>query len=257
MRKFLRLLRKDLEASKWPLTVLSGVSLIWHLFLRFKLESTWSKNEVMVLLWLPLLFLPFWLIWESFQTLRTEWREDTAYTLLVLPVPGWYITLSKLAGLLVEYTLLLAVNIGGILLMFKVRLPEMFGSLLVEIPISWLARTMFLVYLASLGVFAYLVVFIQLAFVVSKMVGRLQGLVAFWVLFLAGWFVSRMGQLLEPLFRWVPGVPLDKLFQTERIGVTFDSFIWNLSPQIGLWLATFGLFILTAWLLEKYVEIND
>lgn len=257
MGKFLRLLRKDLEASKWPVTMLSGVSLIWYLFLRLKLESTWSLSQVMFLLWFPLMFLPFWLIWESFQTLRTEWREDTAYTLIVLPVPGWYITLSKLLAMFVEYSLLLAVNIGGILVIFRTQLPEMFGSLLQELPVSCLIRSMFILYLASLGIFTYAIVFIQLAFVVSKMVGRLQGLVALWVLALASWFVNRMGILLEPLFRWVPPVSLDRLFHMERVGVTYDSFLWNLSPQIGIWLAVLALFILTAWLLEEYVEINE
>lgn len=254
MSKFLRLLRKDLEASRWPVGILSGLILLFMLFVRYKISTGWAVESAMITLALPLLFFAPWFVWQSFQTLRSEWKEDTVYTLLVLPVPGWYITLAKLVGLFVEYTVLLAVTLGGASLIL--------GRIFLEltpptVPIAWIIRNGFIVYLISLGILASVVIFIQLAFVVSKMVGRFQGLVALWVLVLANWLVGQMGMLLEPLFRWIPPIPLEQVFRLEQIGLELQRFDYYPAPKIGIWLGTILLFILTAWLMEHYVEIND
>ena len=253
MSKFLRLLRKDLEASRWPLGILSGLILLFMLFVRYKISAGWALESAIITVALPLMFFVPWFVWQSFQTLRSEWKEDTVYTLLVLPVPGWYITLAKLVGLFVEYTILLAVTLGGASLIL--------GRVLLEFtptaPIAWIIRNGLIVYLISLGILASVVIFIQLAFVVSKMVGRFQGLVALWVLILTNWLVGQMGMLLEPVFRWVPPIPLERVFRLDQVGLELQRFDYHLAPKIGTWLGTILLFILTAWLMERYVEIND
>ena len=50
--------------------------------------------------WVPMGFLPLWALWTSVQLYRQEWRENTSYLMLSLPVRAWKITSAKLAALL-------------------------------------------------------------------------------------------------------------------------------------------------------------
>ncbi|NLJ79805.1 MAG: ABC transporter permease subunit [Firmicutes bacterium] len=250
MLPFLRLLRKDLESIRWPLGIISGLSAGLIVFLRFKLAGGWHEDLVGILMAAPLMFLPFWLFWQSFQSLRTEWREDTVYTLLCLPVPGWQLTLSKLCTIAAEYTVYL-----GVVAAANALFNPFAGEILASFPASWLLRNGFLFYLIGLSQVVSSVIFIQLAFVVSKMVGRLQGLVSLWTFFLAFWVTGRMGGLLEPLFRWIPAVPLHRLFRLDLIGRPIVSY-WDAAPKISQGLIIFGFFWLTGYCLENYVEVN-
>ena len=253
MKRFLRLLRKDLQASLLPMGFLSGITIILMFFTRFKISTRgWPVEATLVAVAIPLVFLPLWLLWQSFQTLRSEWREDTVYTLLVLPIPGWKVMLAKLLTLWIEYTVLLAVILIGTLLFLG---PVVQEAMEVLPSVIWTVRNGLLLYLFSLAMLAAVVIFVQLAFVVSKMVGRVQGLVAIWTLVLSGWFIDKLGMLLEPLFRWVPRLPVHKLFQLEdvRRGIVIE---WNLAPEIGTWLGILAMFVLTSYLFEHYVEVN-
>lgn len=258
MKRFLRLLRKDLEASKLPTGLLSGIILGLMAIVRFKLGDLGSDYKsaaffaIVLTVTLPILFLPLWLFWQSFQSLRSEWREDTVYTLLVLPVPGWHVTLAKLIGILVEYSVLLVVSVGGGLLLFW-RMIEPFWNALPST--SWILGNAFLLYLVSALALAAFVILMQLAFIVGKLVGRAQGLVAIWTWILASWLVGRLGSFLEPIFRWVPPIPLHRVARLELLGrdVLLD---WNIASQLGTFLGVIGLFWLTSYLFEHFVEIN-
>lgn len=253
MTRFFRLLRKDLQASLLPLGFLSGITLIVMLFTRVRIATgSWPMETALAAVSLPLVFMPLWLLWQSFQTLRVEWREDTVYTLLVLPVPGWKVMLAKLAAVCIEYSVLLGVTVLGTLIFFapqvQLAMEVLPGSL-------WAVRNGILVYLFSLAMLASVVIFVQLAFVVSRMVGRAQGLVALWTLFLSSWLVDLCGSLLAPLFRWLPALSLDKLFRLYEIeaGIVVN---WRLASEIGSWLGILGLFVLTGVLFEHFVEVN-
>ena len=253
MKRFLRLLRKDLQASLLPMGFLSGITIILMFLIRFKISTgSWPVEASLAAVAIPLVFLPLWLLWQSFQTLRSEWREDTVYTLLVLPVPGWKVMLAKLSAIWVEYTGLLAVTVIGTLLFFAPLVQE---AMQVVPSVAWLVRNGLLLYLVSLATLASVVIFVQLAFIVGKMVGRLQGLVAIWTLILSGWLVDKLGVLLEPLFRWLPTLPVHRLFRLEEVrqGIVVE---WNLAPEIGTWLGILAMLVLTSYLFEHYVEVN-
>lgn len=256
MKRFLRLVRKDLEASKFPTGLLSGIIFGLMVFIRYKIGDYYlGPHEhmiAMLIIGLPLIFLPLWLFWQSFQSLRSEWREDTVYTLLVLPVPGWQVMLSKLLGIWAEYTVLLLVSLGSGLLLFWSTIKPLWQVLPST---SWILWNGFLLYLVSLGILTTFVIFMQLGFIAGKMVGRVQGLVAIWVWVLSSWLVSRIGGFLEPLFRWIPPIPLHRIGQLELLGqdILLD---WNISSQLGSFLCLVALFWLTSYLFEHFVEIN-
>lgn len=253
MKRFFGLLKKDLEASRIPVAFLSGITLLIMLFVRYKISSgAWPLETAIAAIAIPTMFTPLWLMWQSFQALRSEWREDTVYTLLVLPVPGWQVMLAKLVSIWAEYTVLFVTIVAGGLIFFW----SLLNPILTMLPsLSWLLRNVFLLYLASVYALAGYVIFIQLAFVVGKMVGRFQGLVAIWTLVLANWIVGRLALLLEPLFRWLPTVPLHDVFRLQQLERNIVLEL-NLAPHIGLILGTIGLFCLTSYLFEHYVEIS-
>lgn len=253
MKRFAKLLSKDLEANRLPVLFLAGMILILMAYARFKLaQYPWAQYHLFYAVALPAGFLPFWLIWQSFQTLRSEWREDTVYTLLVLPVSGWQVLLAKLVSICLEYTFLFWVITGGTWLFFKNVLVELWTF----VPDSlWLVWNLFWLYAAGLLGVAVLVIYVQLGFVVSKLVGRLQALVALWVWVLGAWLVDRVGLLLQPLLGWLPSISVDRLLGWERVHIDLSVDL-NLAPPVGAGLALVGLFFLAGYLFEHYLEIN-
>ncbi|HHT42136.1 MAG TPA: hypothetical protein GX014_01855 [Firmicutes bacterium] len=254
MKRFLKLVLKDLEGSRLPTLFLSGITLVFMAFVRYKVSfGSWHSQMSVLAVALPTAFFPLWLIWRSFQTLRSEWREDTVYTLLALPVPGWQVMLAKLVSLCVEYSVLFAVTVGGTSLFFGGLLDELWSMVS---SLSWVVWNGFWVYAAGLAVYSSLIIYIQLAFVVSKMVGKVQGLVALWVWVLASWLADKAAVLLAPLFRWLPTLRLHEFLRLNELdsGIVFE---WHPAGQIGLVLATVAFFFLTGYLFEHYVEINE
>jgi hypothetical protein len=259
MKAFGRLLWKDLELSRLPMLINGVAAILWQLFLRTRLQQGWPAEAVAALLFLPMAFLPLWFVWQTYQSLRTEWREDTIYTLLALPVPGWKITLSKLTALLIEYTVVVGIWALGGLVIYWSPLSTLVAELFQGITLSWFIRNGFLLYLMSLGVFASFIIYMQVAYITAKVVGRFHGLVLLWVLLLQGWVVDTVGTVLQPVFAWLPSIPLHRLFNLDQVPQAFmdsSQVLWDLSGSIGSWLAFAGLFFLGAWLLENFVEVN-
>lgn len=253
MAPFLRLLRKDLETSRWSVGVFSGIMFGLMVYIRFKISSgKWPYQALGFFFLVPAIIGPIWLLWQSFQTLRSEWREDTIYTLLTLPVSGWKILLAKLCAICLEYTVFVIVSLVGLLVLFPFILTE--ASEVVP-SLGWLAWNGFLVYLVSLFFLISVVIFIQLAFVVGKMVGRFQTIISLWVLFLASWFVTILSRILAPALRWLPPLSLHKIMRLHQLerSIVFE---WYFSSQLGGFLAIVGLFFLASYLLENYTEIT-
>ncbi|HHT36380.1 MAG TPA: hypothetical protein GX019_04305 [Firmicutes bacterium] len=260
MKRFFSLLRKDLETSKLPILFNSGLAVVWITFLRYRYQAGWPIRAAFALMFVPLTFLPIWLMWQTYQTLRVEWREKTTYTMLLLPVPGWQIMLSKLVALLIEFTAVLAVFVGSVLVLFYGPINDSYGYLLKAVPLNWLIRNGILLYLGAVALFSSFVIFVQLAFIVGKLVGRFRGLVALWTMFIGSWLVERIGIILQPLFGWVPHLQIDRLFRLDVIARLTDyspEIAYDYSAKIGSWLATIGLFILSSWLLENWVETDE
>lgn len=248
MNRFFRLLRKELEAMGWSTGVFVGIMGVIMVAVRLKIEFPQYVPALTVVL--PLAALPFWLLWQSVQSLRTEWREDTVYTLLSLPVPGWWITLAKLMRIWIEYTLILALIALGNLVLFL----DVFRVLLGDTDRQRLLVYAILLYLLGLALIAIFVTITQLALVVSKMVGRLQGLVALWTGLIAFWLLGVISRLLQPLFVWLPPISLQRLLRFDKISeVEMDL---QLALRVDILLAVAALFILAAYLLEHFVEIK-
>jgi len=260
MKPFLRLLRKDLEACKLPILFNCGISIIWLLYLRYRFSITQSMEIVLGLMLVPLVFIPFWILWQAYQSLRSEWRENTVYSLLLLPVPGWKILLSKWMALLIETTIIVVVFLITSLICFFEPIRNSFGEILRFMPTAWYIRNGLLIYVSVLFLFSGWIIAMQTAFVVGKLVGRFSGLVALWTLLLISWLSDRVGIVLQPLFQWVPPIAVERLFKLETLTWYLGDSLtisWNYSASVGSWLTMLGLFFLSSWLLANCVEVNE
>ncbi len=257
MKRFLQLIRKDLQASKFPILMNASLVIAWLVFLYSRLLKSWSLDIIAPLMSVPLFFMPFWLLWQCYQLLRNEWQEDTIYTLLLLPLPGWKLMASKLVTLLIEFSIFLVVYVGTILIFFQKLI--MVDQLLASTSIIWFLRNGLLIYIFALAFISGPLILVQLAFVVGKLVGRFRGLVAIWVLLLASWLSERIGLILQPIFRWLPPVTINQILRLQDLEWWPESYNWqwDITAEIGVWLTIIALFFLSGWLLENYVETND
>ena len=60
---------------------------MWTLFLLSRV-GVWQPEAIVAVYWLPTGFLPLWTLWTAVQLYRQEWRENTSYLMLSLPVRG-------------------------------------------------------------------------------------------------------------------------------------------------------------------------
>lgn len=253
MSRFANLIRKDLNASKMSVGIVAAIIAISMALTWFNVKmGSWHEASLIVPVGISLAFLPIWFVWQAAQKLNTEWKDDTVYTLQVLPVPGWQVLLSKIVSLWVEYTTLLGVISVGTFIFAN----PLIGAIGTDTPrLSWILRNLAILYLLSLVLFTVVIVFIQLSFVVSRMIGRFQGLVQIWVWILAINLVSTVGRWLAPLFNWVPRIPMHQIMRLDQLQYLVNVKFF-LALNIGALIAVIGLFWLTSYLFDNYLEVN-
>lgn len=251
MRSFWQLLRKDILSLRWVVAVLVILSLVWQAYLASK-TGNWDGDLIFGLGFLPYIFIPLGLLITSLLVYRNEWKEDTIYLILSLPIKAWQVTVSKL----------LAVLIGGILGFLAIT----FGIFILAL----IQETSFINdYVFQSGVFNYNIgvmlmfiliglltgtMLIQLAYIISRMANRLQGLVFIWILVLSSWVIPRLGLLIEPLLRWLPNIRFESYNIVDGQIYTSNIFI-PAAPLIAPWLVVIGLFGLATWLWQSHIEL--
>lgn len=254
MKKFWALLQKDLKTARLPVGLFLGISLGLMVFVRFKIATgSLREDNIGIAIVLPLMVLPFWLIWQSMQGLRSEWREDTIYNLLALPASGWQVLGSKLASLVLEYSTVVFINVVSFTLLFLPFYQHIWAVLPGPL---WTLRNGFLVYLLSLYILVSFAIVVNFSFLVSKLMGRFQAIFYVWTFVLSIWLRNLAGELLLPYFSKLPPVPLHSLLRLEEFGRDII-FEWQVGNFIGVCLASLGLFWLSVYLFEQHLEITD
>lgn len=249
-RPYLRLLQKELGQALPTAAVFTTGIVAWHVFLYTRIDK-WPSELITGTSGIPLGFIPLWVLWRSFATLRQEWTGNHMYLLLALPIPGWYITSVKVITVFLEAAWYGAIINGGVLMLawksgvFQ-KLP--FESLVPD----W---TVFFwpVMLALVVVFCGVVI-TQFSYIAGRLVSRRSGLVSAVTFMLSLWMIIRVGTLLAPVLRWVPEIPLGG--QTIIDGTISQQIAYlGIAPLLGSFLAALGLFWLGASLLERDVEL--
>lgn len=251
MKQYLYLLRKEARQA-------TGTALVFTLVLGAILAylvsraRVWPMELVFALIISLSGFIPFWALWRTYYSLRQEWTGDHMYLLLSLPVPGWYITSTKLLIAALEalvYTLLvvgaaflvLALGDGIFLPRDVLREPAFYAAVL-------RIGTLFGLVLA-MGM-----VVIQFSYLCGRLVSRFRGLMSLLMAFVSLWLLVRGGTWLEPLLRWVPDWPLYNINIVDGAVEVTTNYI-GLAPLLGSAVTAFVLFITGSLLLERDLEL--
>lgn len=253
MGSFFQLLRKELFMLRWFIVPLTGLSILWHLFLMTKM-GVWDEGLVIGLGLMPISFIPLWILITSFIVYRNEWNEDTIYFMLALPVNAWQVTLTKLLAVVIGAAVGTAVIGLGF---FSVALRssiDIIGELSLA-PTGWIAYNGMLLIVFSLAMLIAGVMVIQASYIISRMANRLHGLVLIWIFLLISWLIPHLSILIEPLLRWLPSIKViggsssfNGVFTTQNIWIPLGLIIAPL-------LVVFGFFALATWLWQSQIEL--
>ena len=244
---------KEIRQAAGPALVFSLLIVLWLGFLYTRVGK-WPNLVPFVLGMSSLAFLPFWALWRSFYGLRQEWTGNHMYLLLALPVPGWYITSTKLLVAVVElfwYAGLILVGTGSMFLLFSDGAANVQLELLRETSVLGTA-----VRAAALQAIALLIgmIIIQFAYLFGRLVNRRRGLMTLATGAVSGWFVFRVGGLLAPLLQWFPDMTVQSLIIENNDIYTTTTYI-GVAPVIGSLLAAVLLFVLGSVILERDIEL--
>ena len=250
---FWRLYLKELKGSL-NYTILLAFGVGWLIFLPTQ-KLNWGSEIVFGLSFIPLLLLPVYILIKGFLSFRSEWKSDTVYSLLSLPVPGWYILLAKLLAAMTILTGLSIIFIIGIYLDSRLIIswtvltfvPRNFG-------IGIYLKMLLCMYIISwfLCVIGYVI--IQFSYLVSKLFNRFSGFITGVTFLFTLWVVFRIGSIINKLLFWIPDLKLITWAYRNQI-LHHDIAYINISPFIGIIIASIGLFFVSAWLLENVLEI--
>lgn len=251
-----RQFKKEWLGYKGETALLVGAFVVWTAFL-YSRAGVWPSQVIFTLYFLPSGFLPLWAIWTSVQLYRYEWRENTSYLMLSLPVRAWVITSAKLALLLtgiVGYTLL--IGAGAVIIGYRVA----GGSLMLMgdpfsiVPFWWAVRMILLGYTAMVGGLMVTGLIAQFAYVFSRLFSRFQGLVMGWTWFVTIWLLSRVGDLGGRLLAWMPDFHLP-VWEVSGSMPGFRSITIESGPFWALALGVVGVYALLNLILERAIEV--
>ncbi len=253
MKSYLQLIKKELRALRWYLGVLMFLTLGWHLFLATRVQR-WPAELVFGLGWIPISFIPIWLLWISVQMYRSEWNQDTAYLLLSLPIPGWQITTSKFLVVMIAYVFSVVLFAASFFLALGGSIMQIVGDCLTLFPTIWYLRTGLNAFVLSVLLVSSATMLTHFSYISARMVKRFQGLVMVWILVLSVWLMERLGYVIEPLLRWVPWMTFEIGNYSQGM-VHMGEFQMSLAPILAPWLIVVALFALGTWLWETQIEI--
>lgn len=257
-RAFVQLYRKDLQSLQFTLVLFSVIIASWDAYLLTRVK-VWAPGLPFGLSFIPLTFIPLWVIWDAIQSYRSEWHSGSIYFMLSLPVPGWVQALSKLAAVMTSFTVQAALALGGTWALFGATRPYLtdVDVVLRQLPggfvAQWLAGALALYWLMGLAT----VLAFQAAYVASQLASRWQFVTLVAAVAVEQWLAFRLGGLGHYLFSWVPDLHVAGFAGgPEGIRILPELVVIDSGPLLGWALTGVLLFFATAWLLQEAVEVS-
>lgn len=227
--------------------IFAAAVVLLHFFILYKRDSLDNDVVLVISLFLPFLLVSIIAIGTGYYQLHVEWKTNSIYLLLSLPIRGWKVLTIKLAAVLsLLLVTLLWTGVSFALILYRAKrgefnaredISELFPILLnVTINSFWL-------YVLIVGL---LLVVIQFTFLCGQLVTKLKWLVMFGAFLGTLWLVLRISPLLSNLLVWTPEI----LF-----GGATDVIYLHSGPFIVLLLIGIGLMALNGLIFEKEVEV--
>ncbi len=245
---------KELRGHRGEILLLVGALLVWTAFL-YSRVGVWEPELIVLIYWFPMGFLPLWAIWTSVQLYRQEWRENTSYLMLSLPVRAWTITSAKLAIVAAGILGFSALIFGGAALLtartgFFARIVDVFEI----VPLDWMIKTGLIFYGAM--IFGILVgsLISQFAYVFSRLFSRFQGLAMVWTWFLTIWLMGEAAWFGHRFLGWMPDLRLQAYYVMNNVPGTHAVAI-ETGPILAVALFLAGLYWVLNVTVERAVEV--
>ena len=245
---FRRLFNKEAR-SLFPLyAVFLAAVILLHFFILYK-SSKWDDDAFVVLaVVLPGLFAAVIAIGAGYYQLQSEWRTNSIYLLMSLPVRGWRILLAKLTANMV---LLIGTTVGMaasfVLILLRDKWPEWRAADAVSPALPTLLIAVLHIFWISALVLFFLLVLVQFAYLCGQLVSKLKWVVVAAAFLGVLWLALRVSPPIANLLLWMP----DIAFGGEDTGV---SYLYS-GPFVALFLMGTGLAWLNGVLFEKVVEV--
>lgn len=254
MRKqFWHLYKKELREGA-PFAIVLGILIAGLLIFLTVMKARWGADAALGLSFTPLGIIPFYVLFQGFTAFRSEWKEDTIFTVMSLPVPGWFFCATKLFATMTYFTLMTILNVGlavilnwGIIKHLFENIPNIIGLM----QIVKVAILMYLVYWLLTGI-SYIIG--QFSFLTSRLVNKGKALIGGLTALTTFWLFFRLGGFLTSLLSWLPDLNVgfwnyqNGFYHTQVVAV-------DVAPWLALILVSGGLIYLGAWLLERILEV--
>jgi hypothetical protein len=219
-----------------------------HFFILYKRESLDMDLIFALSLVTPFILAAIVAIGTGYYQLHVEWKTNSIYLLLALPIRGWKVLTAKLAAV---FSLLVLVSIGiavsFIVILLRVKWSEFMStddfSLVLPTFINVTANSSWMYGLAIL----FLIVIAQFAFLCGQLVSKFKWVVELGAFFAALWLVIRIHPLVSNLLIWMP----DILFGGKETDVMY----LHAGPFIVLAVISAGFVWLNGYIFEKEVEV--
>ncbi|KRE58395.1 hypothetical protein [Paenibacillus sp. Soil750] len=219
-----------------------------HVIVLYK-SADFQMDATMVLaLIIPYLFLVALAIGTGYYQLHVEWRTNSIYLLLSLPIRGWKVLAAKLAAvlsLLIATSIVIAASFASLLL--RVMWEEVSTSEdWSELGPSLMSLVLNL-YWICLFVMLFLLIVVQFTFLCGQLVAKFKWFVMVSAFFGIIWLSLLISPLLSNLLVWTPEIVIGHKDS--------DMAFLHSGPFIVLGLLCIGLIALNGFIFEKEVEV--
>ncbi|MCI3923169.1 hypothetical protein MO973_23370 [Paenibacillus sp. TRM 82003] len=245
---FARLYRKEVKGIFPLFVVFAAVVVAWHAFILYKSE-TWDHDLVFVLsLIMPFVAAGLLAVGASYAQLHTEWRTNSIYLLMALPMAGWKVLTAKLLSAL---TLLIgsaaAVGISFAALLLRAKWEELTGNAELQFMLPTLISLTWNVFWLSCLSAALVMILVQFAYLCGQMAARLKWLFVLCAFVGGLWLVIRITPPLSGLFLWTP----DFIVGAEG----GEAAYMQSGPFLILTLVGIGFMWINGYIFDKEVEV--
>lgn len=145
-KMFRTLFKKDLLLGKNESLLILGFIIIGNLFLYYKAQTTWPTELAFGLSTFLLMFVPISLFFRAFSSISSEWKENTVYLMMSLPVSGSMILISKLLALVTRLIFLLIAALPFTVILFnKLSAELLFGKIVINMELIFIASKYFII----------------------------------------------------------------------------------------------------------------
>lgn len=245
---FRNLFGKEIRSLVPMYGVFAVVMAVLDFFILYK-SKYWEDDVVFMLsLIFPFIFAGAVAVGTGYYQLHTEWRTNSIYLLLSLPIRGWKVLAAKITAVLCLFiATLLWIAVCFSVILLGTTWNELFeGAELSELlpgVLNTAANSLWMYVLVVL----FLLAVSQFAFLCGQLVTKLKWLVVLSAFLGALWLAVRITPLLSYMMQWTPDIFFG--------GLDMDALYLHSGPFIVLLLLSFGLIWLNGYIFEKEVEV--